>query len=151
MITKIEDPDLKEVITGEILGRLPDWFGIPESTAEYGKGVRDLPFWADLDGEELRGFICLRTTSPCAAEIYVMGVLPAYHRLGIGRDLFRVLEDYARKNGYIYLHVKTVVLGKYPSYDKTNLFYTAMGFRRFDVLPTLWDENNPCQVYIKAL
>lgn len=35
MIFKIEDRDRKEKIAREILCELPDWFGLPESTAEY--------------------------------------------------------------------------------------------------------------------
>jgi hypothetical protein len=26
-----------------------------------------------------------------------------------------------------------------------------MGFSELEVFPTLWDESNPCQVYVKAI
>ena len=47
--------------------------------------------------------------------------------------------------------VKTVQLGKYPEYDATNRFYLALGFGEFEVFPTLWDEWNPCQIYVMSL
>ena len=31
------------------------------------------------------------------------------------------------------------------------LAYLALGFREFEVFPTLWDEWNPCQVYVMSL
>jgi len=42
-------------------------------------------------------------------------------------------------------------MGKYEAYDKTNRFYLALGFKEFEVFPNLWDEWNPCQVYIMAI
>ena len=39
----------------------------------------------------------------------------------------------------------------YEDYDKTNHFYLSLGFKEFEVFPTLWDEYNPCQVYVMAL
>ncbi|MFR3409897.1 MAG: GNAT family N-acetyltransferase [Christensenellales bacterium] len=38
------------------------------------------------------GFAALKATSPCAGEIYVMGVLPEYHRSGIGQQLFAAIS-----------------------------------------------------------
>ena len=127
MVTEIDIPALKTAVASEILNRLPAWFGIPESTAEYISGVAK------------------------AAEIYVMGVLPEYHRHGVGRGLFEALEQYARDKGYSYLQVKTVSRGVWESYDITNDFYTAMGFEELDRLPELWGKENPCQIYVKAI
>ena len=33
----------------------------------------------------------------------------------------------------------------------TNAFYETLGFREFECFPTLWDEWNPCQVYVKYI
>ena len=49
------------------------------------------------------------------------------------------------------MQVKTVQMGKYESYDRTNRFYLSLGFQELEVFPTLWDEWNPCQIYIMAL
>lgn len=48
---------------------------------------------------------------------------------------------------YDFLQVKTVKMGMYKEYDRTNLFYKSLGFKELEVLD-IWDENNPCQVYI---
>lgn len=44
MIFKIEDRDRKEKIAREILFELPEWFGLPESPAEYINVVRKCLF-----------------------------------------------------------------------------------------------------------
>lgn len=49
------------------------------------------------------------------------------------------------------MQVKTVKMGVYEDYDKTNLFYQALGFNELEVFPLLWDEANPCQVYIMSI
>ena len=151
MIQSITDPALREILARQVLSRLPDWFGIPEAVEAYCTGVRETPFWAETDGDILRGFIALLETSPAAAEIHVMGVLPEYHRQGVGTALYRALEAEARDRGYSFLHVRTVAPGCYAAYDRTNAFYTAMGFTPLTVLPTVWDEKNPCQIYVKRL
>lgn len=61
-------------------------------------------------------------------------------------DWFGILET-----GYSFFQVKTVQMGKYKEYDNTNKFYRSLGFKEFEVFPTLWDEWNPCQVYVMAL
>ena len=72
----MEEKDQKERICREILGALPDWFGIPESVEEYAKNCRELPVWAAEAEDGPVGFIAYRPTSAQAGEIYVMGVLP---------------------------------------------------------------------------
>ena len=42
-------------------------------------------------------------------------------------------------------------MGKYQSYDKTNKFYIALGFKEFEIFPTLWDEWNSCQIYVAII
>ena len=42
-------------------------------------------------------------------------------------------------------------MGKYEDYDKTNKFYISLGFKEFEIFPTLWDEWNPCQIYVMVL
>ena len=40
---------------------------------------------------------------------------------------------------------------EYEDYDRTNQFYISLGFKEFEVLNSLWDENNPCQIYVMAV
>lgn len=155
-IRQIENPDEKARIARHVLAALPEWFGIPESTEEYITQSRKMPFWAAYpvlkrNVAVATGFLALKETSPHTAEIYVMGVLPEYHRQGVGRQLFEAFEEYARKKSYSFLQVKTVQEGHYVEYDRTNRFYRALGFRELECFPTLWDECNPCQILVKSV
>ena len=169
VITQIEDGETKEAVAREVLAALPEWFGIPEAVEEYVLTSQGLPFWAAFAFSEERkakdtsfleearagakalGFIVLKETSPATAEIYVMGVLPEWHRKGVGRSLFEALREYAREQGYSFLQVKTVQEGHYPEYDRTNQFYKGVGFQELECFPTLWGEKNPCQIFVMAL
>ncbi len=150
MIKKIEDKNEKQDICEKILKLLPEWFEMPESIRDYATNCRELPLWVEQKEEEIRGLISLKETSDYTVEVYVMGVLKAFHREGIGRKLFEVAYEYAKEKGYEFVQVKTVQMGKYPDYDKTNSFYKGVGFRELECLP-LWDEANPCQVYVMSV
>lgn len=148
MVTRIEDSRQRETICRNVLKSLPDWFGNPESLEEYAQACRGLPLWAAMEGERAQGCIAYKPTSPYAGEIHVMGVRPDCHRKGLGRALFQALYAYAKEAGCRFLTVKTVEMGRYPDYDLTNRFYQAMGFVELECFPNLWDEANPCQIYI---
>lgn len=151
MIKKIEDTEEKAKICLEILEALPEWFEIPESRASYAEECKELLVWADMDENTVRGFIAMKETSTYTVEISVMGVKKEYHRLGIGSRLFETFYVYAREKGYEFIQVKTVRKGMYPDYDLTNAFYQKIGFRELECMETLWDEANPCQVYVMAV
>ena len=150
-IREIATAGEKQCIARFILESLPDWFGIPEAREEYIGKSASRPFFAAFDGERAIGFLCLAETGKDTAELCVMGVLKEYHRHGVGKALFTTAKRRAKELGYSFLQVKTVQMGKYPEYDATNRFYLALGFREFEVFPTLWDEWNPCQIYVMSL
>lgn len=151
MVQEVTSPSEKREIARAILADLPDWFGIPESAAAYVDGCGEYTLFADFEQDESVGLIALKPTSPQTAELYVMGVKKALHRQGIGARLFEALRTRAKAEGYRFLQVKTVAGGCYPEYDRTRLFYEAMGFCALEVFPTLWDECNPCLVMVMAL
>lgn len=151
MIKCIIDTEEKESITRDVLSQLPEWFGLPDSTQEYIQSSKTMPFWAYCDEDKAIGFIALKETSEFTAEIYVMGVLKEYHRTGIGRLLYETFEQYAKEQGYEFVQVKTVKKGHYKEYDITNTFYEKLGLKAFECFPALWDEWNPCQVYVKHI
>ena len=150
MIEIVRDPAEKQRIARSVLEALPDWFGIPEAREAYIRDSAEQLMVASRDGERPNGFLCLKQTGRDTAELAVMGVLPDYHRQGIGRSLFETARALAVGQGYSFLQVKTVQSGRYPEYDATNLFYQSLDFKEFEVLPTLWDEWNPCQIYVMA-
>ena len=151
MIRIVDDIEEKQRIARSILTALPEWFGIPESTENYIRESANEIMVASFEEEKANGFLCLKETGNATVELYVMGIRKEYHRQGIGRLLFRQARDAAAVAGYTFMQVKTVQMGKYEEYDRTNRFYLALGFREFEVFPTLWDEWNPCQVYVMSL
>ncbi|MBQ3269998.1 MAG: GNAT family N-acetyltransferase [Clostridia bacterium] len=151
MITQIHDPAGKRRIARAVLEALPDWFEVEETREAYIAQSADQPFFAALRDGAPVGFLCLKPTGDATVELAVMGVLRECHRQGVGRKLFEAARAYAREAGFAFMQVKTVQMGHYPDYDDTNRFYQSLGFREFEVFPLLWDEANPCQVYVMSL
>ena len=151
IIKEIFDTNLKESISRDILNDLPEWFGMPESTEEYIRDSKDKPFIACFMDNDAVGFVALNSTSNDCADIFVMGIKKNYHRMGIGTKLNYAYEELAKKLGYTYTQVKTVQSGHYKEYDITNNFYKSVGYKELECFPNLWDEWNPCQVYIKYI
>lgn len=151
MIQQVFDGEEKKRITRQVLEALPEWFGIPEAREDYIKNSAEQLFFSAAEQDRAVGFLCLKETGKQTVELYVMGVLKEYHRRGIGRELFEAAKVCAANKGYSFMQVKTVQMGKYKEYDDTNRFYKKMGFQEFEVFPTLWDEQNPCQIYVMAL
>jgi len=135
-----------------ILDALPHWFGVPASVADYvSVADRSPSVIASADGREI-GIATIVSHSPYAAEVYVMGVLPAWHRHGVGRAMLRAAEERLAGQGVEYLQVKT----RGPSrpdegYEKTRAFYLAYGFRPLEEFPLLWDADNPALQMIKTV
>lgn len=151
MISQINDIAEKMRIARLILESLFDWFEIPETREQYIKESADEIMVAAFEDDKPIGFLCLKETGKETVELAVMGVLQEYHRKGVGKSLFKFAKEIAVEKGYSFMQVKTVKMGVYEDYDKTNLFYQSLGFKEFEVFPLLWDEANPCQVYVMSL
>ena len=145
---QICEPQMKETVVRKILEALPDWFEMEEGREQYIKESAEQICIGAVKDTEYVGFLCLKETGKDTLELAVMGVLKEYHRQGIGREMFMMAKNIAREKGYSFLQVKTVLMGKYEDYDYTNRFYISLGFKEFEVFPTLWDEANPCQIYV---
>ena len=115
------------------------------------KNAKESTVFCSIEEEKPVGFLCLKETGKDTVELAVMGVLKEFHRHGIGRKLFLSAKDKATKDGFSFIQVKTVQMGRYDDYDDTNKFYISLGVKEFEVFPTLWDEWNPCQIYVMAL
>ena len=83
-IREVGDGNAKKEICDTVLHRLPEWFGIEESIAEYVSLVEEMPFYGVYDGERLVGFLAVKVHNAFTAEVCVMGILKEYHRMGIG-------------------------------------------------------------------
>ena len=151
MIVEITDSNEKQVIARKVLEALTDWFEIEESREEYISRCVDWTFLAAIEEGKAVGFLCLKETGKATVELAVMGVLKEYHRSGLGRQLVENAKKAARSEGYEFMQVKTVKMGVYEDYDRTNLFYISCGFKELEVFPLYWDEANPCQIYVMSL
>ena len=151
MIVTIKDSNKKRAIARTVLEGLTEWFEVEESREGYIHDCVDWTFLAAMDDDKVMGFLCLKETGNATVELAVMGVLKEYHRNGAGRKLVEKAKEVARAEGYEFMQVKTVKMGVYEDYDRTNLFYISCGFKELEVFPLLWDEANPCQIYVMSL
>jgi GNAT superfamily N-acetyltransferase len=139
-------------VCAPILRALPDWFGIEAATARYIKDIDMLPTLIALVDGQAAGFLTLKEHNVYAAEIHVMGVLPALHRRGAGRSLVNAAEKVLRQQGIEYLQVKTLSPSRPDAhYARTRAFYLAMGFRPLEEFKELWGKENPCLQMVKSL
>lgn len=151
MIEQIKDADTKRTIARNVLEALHDWFEVDESREQYITESADQIFLAAKQDARYVGFLCLKQTGDATVELAVMGVLKEYHRSGLGRALVQEAERIAKDAGFSFMQVKTVRMGVYEDYDRTNLFYRSCGFKELEVIEAIWGAENPCQIYIKSL
>ncbi len=150
-IIRITDGEQKKRIARTVLEALTDWFEVTESREAYIRESEDQIFFeAEQDGQAI-GFLCLKETGRSTVELAVMGIRKEYHRQGAGKALVQAAKACAAAAGYDFMQVKTVRMGCYEDYDRTNRFYLDVGFKELEVFPTYWDEANPCQVYVLSL
>ena len=151
MIKEITDASQKKAIARQILEALHDWFEVDESREQFIAESADQPFFAAIENDKPVGFLCLKQTGKETVELAVMGVLKEYHRHGLGRQLFDAAKAEAAKQGYQFMQVKTVQMGYYDDYDRTNKFYLSLGFKELEVIECIWGKENPCQIYVMRL
>lgn len=135
-----------------ILDALPDWFELPDANARFVAEAEALPSLVAYGDGQAVGLLTFKQHTPYAAEITLLGVRPELHRQGIGRALVQAAEAHLRGQRIEYLQVKT--LGPShpdPGYAGTRAFYERLGFRPLEELLAVWDANNPCLIYVKAL
>ena len=151
MLEEILNIEEKMRIARLILESLTEWSEVPETREQYIKESKDRIMVAAFEDDKPIGFLCLKETGKETVELAVMGVLKDHHRNGVGKSLFKKAREIAVEKGYSFMQVKTVKMGVYDDYDKTNLFYLSLGFKEFEVMPSYWDELNPCQIYVMSL
>jgi GNAT superfamily N-acetyltransferase len=154
----LHDLVLRDVTTGagpicrNILATLPTWFGIPASVDDYVAAAdRNPTVVASSEGTDI-GLATLLRHSDYAAEVYVMGVLPEYHRRGVGHAILRHAEAALAADGIEFLQVKTLS-ARHPDggYRKTRAFYLAYGFRPLEEFAALWSPDQPALQLVKTV
>lgn len=149
----IQGPFLgKAPVCEPILRSLPEWFGVEAAIRQYTQDIDLLPTLLAFANDQVVGFLTLKYHTTYAAEIYVMGIDPHYHRQGFGRALVERAEILLRQEGLEYLQVKTLSPSvEYEYYARTREFYAAMGFRPLEEIKLIWDAQNPCWLMVKHL
>ena len=117
------------------------------------EAVRKLPYFAALDeAGNCIGFFAIELHYGHTGDIYVCGVLPEYHRKGVGKALYAEAEAYLKQVGCKYVMVKTLSdKAVFEPYERTRRFYESVGFEPLITLTEMWDEENPCLIMIKVL
>lgn len=143
----------KGKICNDILRALPDWFAVEKSIQKYVKDVKKIPMFICKINIEVVGFLALKIHNPFTAEVYVMGVLPEFHRQNVGSQLLEKAETYLRHRKIEFLTVKTLSPSdSYKPYKKTRSFYTHRGFKPVEDFGTkIWGKDNPCLLMLKKL
>lgn len=135
-----------------ILDQLPEWFGIPESNADYARLADEGPAWLAVDNGEVVGLMLLKPHFTTAVEVYLLAVVPARHRSGVGRTLIAAAEAWAKARGARYLTVKTRGPSlPYEPYERTRAFYEAVGFVPVEEFTEIWGPENPALLMVKAV
>ena len=136
----------------KILRSLPDWFGIEESIVQYIKDADKMPTMIVKNETEEIGFLTIKKHFKESADIHCMGILPQYHRKGIGIQLIKKVEIHLKNEGVKMLQVKTISENSdCKFYAQTREFYKSVGFIPLEVFPTLWDKSNPCLQLVKQI
>jgi len=136
-----------------ILRALPDWFGIEQSIVQYVLDIEQLPtIIARDESGAAAGFMSIKQHFPQAAELHVLAVRAEHHRRGIGRAMLAKAEQWLATQGVHILQVKTLSPSRVcEAYERTRMFYEAMGFLPLEEFPKLWGERNPCLLMVKPL
>ncbi len=135
-----------------LLGTVPEWFGQPESNAEYIEAARSKETWTVRDAAgEVVGVTLVDRHFPHVVEIHLIVVDRGAHGSGVGSAMLAAIEADAIGRGVKLLEVKT--LGpSHPDegYARTRHFYEKWGFLALEETE-LWGEGNPCLIMVKPL
>jgi GNAT superfamily N-acetyltransferase len=138
-IRVLENSDFETVII--IALSLPEWF--TKSGVELIK--KDIPFqkgFLAYKDDKVIGFLTF-IVNQGIATIGWMGVLPSFHKKGIGSALIVELKKLLIKNNIHRILVSTLADSvEYEPYARTRAFYRKNGFVDYERIPHL---NNPEQ------
>jgi len=151
-IMKIKKKTERSRFCKEIIEFLPSWFGLESANKEYIERSADTDFYVAYMFDKVVGFFSIISHFPQTSEIYVCGILPDFHRLGIGKKLLHAVEEDLREKKKKFLTVKTLSFS-HPDkgYAKTREFYKACGFVPIEEFKELWSKEHPCLFLIKTL
>lgn len=135
-----------------LLLSVPEWFGRPESNAEYVEDARTMETWTVRnDAGAVVGVTLVSWHFDHSAEIHFTVVDRAAHGTGVGTAMMLAVAADVRTRGATLLQVKTLGASRPdPNYDRTRHFYEKMGFLPLEETD-LWDEATPCLIMVTPL
>lgn len=135
-----------------LLATVPEWFGRPDSNAEYIDAARSMETWTVRDGNDrVIGVTLVSHHFPKSSEIHFTVVDRSVHGRGVGSAMIRAIADDLRRRGIDLLMVKTLGPSKPdPNYARTRHFYETMGFVPLEETD-LWGADTPCLIMVKPL
>ncbi|MCU4297378.1 GNAT family N-acetyltransferase [Brevibacterium permense] len=135
-----------------LLATVPEWFGRPESNAEYIADARTMETWTVRDAKgRVVGVTLVAHHFPQSSEIHLAVVDREVHGGGIGSAMVEAVRADLRERGTRLLEVKTLGPSHSdPHYARTRCFYQKMGFLPVEETD-LWGESTPCLIMIMPL
>lgn len=136
----------------QLLATVPEWFGRPESNADYLEAARSKETWTVRDHEgAVVGLTLVDRHFPHVAELHLMVVDRAHHGQGVGTAMVQALEEDGMQRGVRLLQVKTLG-ASHPDegYARTRHFYERVGFLPLEETD-LWGDDTPCLFMVKPL
>jgi GNAT superfamily N-acetyltransferase len=134
-----------------LLASVPEWFGIPEATAQYVADAGRLPSYLAVEGDEVLGVALLSEHFPESRELHLLAVRRDRHRQGIGRMLVEAVASDLREAGVRLLEVHTAGPShEDDGYARTREFYLALGFVAVNELQGI-DWNGPTLILVRPL
>lgn len=148
-----------------LMAGLGAWF-TPTASENYLTDLPRLPTWvASLASEPVvagepdvgneptvAGFVSVTRPQPRAFELHVLAVASDRHGQGVGRALLELAERWSAGLGGRFMQVKT--LGPShpdPAYARTRAFYQHLGYEPLLESTTLWGQDNPALLLVKAI
>lgn len=154
----MKDIELKKPAKGlgkeceTVLRTVPDWFGIEEALLGYVNQIDSLDTYTAWHQDKLVGFFSVDYHNDVSAELHVLAVCMDYHRKGIGRSLFALIESDLKEKEFKLIQVKTVGASSGDEYyEKTRLFYSAQGFLPLEEIQDFWGKDIPCLFMVKSI
>lgn len=135
-----------------LLATVPEWFGQPDSRAEYVDDSRTMETWTVRNEVgAVIGVTLVTRHFAHTAEIHLIVVDRAAHGTGVGTTMVVTIESELRHSSVRLLQVKTLGASQDdPNCARTRHFYKKMGFLPLGET-NLWGEATPCLIMVKPL
>ncbi|QDA32497.1 GNAT family N-acetyltransferase [Thermococcus indicus] len=148
IVTAVGEDDIEKCL--QIARELPEWFNEAGLRAMERDLMGETTFIA-IEGEEVFGFITIKPLNGKALEILWMAVGREHRGKGIGTEMLRFVEGWARERGFELLVVKSSGDLTYKPYDETRRFYEWNGFVRIALIDPYPQWGEPALIYAKCL